>query len=80
MGRAGLEEDAVPVVADSRSEELTDGQETPFLPPFLAPSISRLGCPTKALRAASKSRSATSDVCVSKEQPLGDVRGIKNSR
>lgn len=37
-GWAGLEEDAVPVVADSRSEELTDGQETPFLPPFLPPS------------------------------------------
>lgn len=30
---AELEKDAVPVVADSRSEELTDGQETPFLPP-----------------------------------------------
>lgn len=25
--------DAVPVVVDSRSEALTDGQETPFLPP-----------------------------------------------
>lgn len=32
-GWAGLEKDAVPVVADSRSESLTDGQETPFLPP-----------------------------------------------
>lgn len=32
-GWAGLEKDAVPVVADSRSEALTDGQETPFLPP-----------------------------------------------
>lgn len=30
-----LEEDAVPVVADSRSEKLTDGQETPFHPPSL---------------------------------------------
>lgn len=38
-GWAGLEEDAVPVVADSRSEELTDGQETPFLPPSLPPSL-----------------------------------------
>lgn len=46
----GLEKDAVPVVADSRSEELTDGQETPFLPPS---ATSRLGCPTKALWAAS---------------------------
>lgn len=40
-----VETDAVPVVADSRSEELTDGQETPFLPPS---ATSRLGCPTKA--------------------------------
>lgn len=40
-----VEKDAVPVVADSRSEELTDGQETPFLPPS---ATSRLGCPTKA--------------------------------
>lgn len=47
---AGLEDDAVPVVADSRSEKLTDGQETPVLPPS---STRRLGCPTKALWAAS---------------------------
>lgn len=32
----GLEWRTVPVVADSRSEELTDGQETPFLPPSAA--------------------------------------------
>lgn len=31
-----LEWRTVPVVADSRSEELTDGQETPFLPPSAA--------------------------------------------
>lgn len=53
-GWEGLEKDAVPVVADSRSEELTDGQETPFLPPS---ATSRLGCPTKALWAASYNRS-----------------------
>lgn len=29
----GLGWRTAPVVADSRSEELTDGQETPFLPP-----------------------------------------------
>lgn len=32
----GLEWRSVPVVADSRSEELTDGQGTPFLPPSAA--------------------------------------------
>lgn len=32
----GLEWRTVPVVADSRSEEPTDGQETPFLPPSAA--------------------------------------------
>lgn len=30
-------------MADSRSEELTDGQETPFLPPSLPPSAAKSG-------------------------------------
>lgn len=45
---AGPEQDAAPVVADSRSEELTDGQETPSLPPSLPLLPAHLlGCPTK---------------------------------
>lgn len=60
-GRAGLEKDTVPVVADSRSEELTDGQETPFLPPS---ATSRLGCPTKALWATRSGRSPANRLCL----------------
>lgn len=46
LGGEGRGGDTVPVVADSRSEEPTDGQETPFLPSSVG---SCLKCPTKEI-------------------------------
>lgn len=63
---------AVPVVADSRSEELTDGQETPFLPP---PGMSYKSSDGQLARVPHQ---LTDCVCVSKEHPLGTVKSIKN--
>ena len=79
-GWAGLVKDTVPVVADSRSEELTDGQETPFLPPSLPPSLPPLLAAWDVLQKlcgqlARAAHQLTDCVYVFKEHPLGDFKG-----
>lgn len=75
-----LEWRSVPVVADSRSEELTDGQETPFLPSSL-PLLptNRLGCPTKAVWALARAtQQLAACVWTSTEHPLQPAPASKN--
>lgn len=83
LGWEGRGGDTVPVVADSRSEEPTDGQETPFLPSSVG---SCLKCPTKEIYSRSSANRLWSSPCrvpiweceVNYKQPICDKLTLYN--